>query len=89
MHANPSYEKRASQTVPISGPATDTYLLSGWACATSAADTASKLTDSTAENNTASRYFGLIAKCTYTDSTKEYFYMPFNDDYNGCSMPPA
>ena len=83
VHANPSYEKRASQTVPISGPATDTYLLSGWACATSTADTAFKLTDDTAENNTASRYFGLIAKCTYTDSTKEYFYMPFNDDYNG------
>ena len=75
--------KRASQTVPVSGPASDTYLLSGWAWAPSVANTESKLTDATAENNTSKRYFGLIAKCTYTDATKEYFYMPFNDDYNG------
>lgn len=73
--------KRASQTVPINGSAKNTYLLSGWAKASSAANTEEKLTDSTAEKNTSKRYFGLIAKCTYTDATKEYFYMPFNDDY--------
>ncbi|MDD6238109.1 MAG: hypothetical protein PUA87_01545, partial [Oscillospiraceae bacterium] len=38
------------------------------------------MTDSTAENNS-KRYFGLIARCNYSDGTKEYFYMPFNDDY--------
>ena len=81
--SNPDAMRRASQTIPIVGPATNTYLLSGWACASSTADTESALTDETAESNAAKRYFGLIAKCTYSDTTKEYFYMPFNDDYNG------
>ena len=71
--------KRGSQDVPINKLATETYLLSCWAYAYSAAQTASKLT--TPENNT-ERYFGLIARCNYDDNTKEYFYMPFNDDCN-------
>jgi YD repeat-containing protein len=74
--------KRGWQEIPIGKEAKDTYLLSGWAYAHSAADTESSLTDTTAENN-AKRYFGLIARCNYSDGTKEYFYMPFNDDYVG------
>ena len=81
--ADPNAMRRASQTVPVNGPATNTYLLSGWAWAPAAANNATKLTDSTAENNTKKQFFGLIAKCTYSDATKEYFYMPFNGDYDG------
>ena len=80
LWGNPTGMKRGSQEVPINGPATDTYLLSGWAYAYSAADTETTLT--APESNT-KRYFGLIARCNYSDGTKEYFCMPFNDDYAG------
>ena len=80
LWGNPYGMKRSSQTIPINKPATDTYLLSGWGAAYAAADNETALTDSTAENNS-KRYFGLIARCNYSDGTKEYFYMPFNDDY--------
>ena len=80
LWGNPYGMKRASQTIPINKPATDTYLLSGWGAAYAAADNETALTDATAENNS-KRYFGLIARCNYSDGTKEYFYMPFNDDY--------
>ena len=80
LWGSPYGMKRASQTIPINKPATDTYLLSGWGAAYAAADNETALTDSTAENNS-KRYFGLIARCNYSDGTKEYFYMPFNDDY--------
>ncbi len=80
LWGNPYGMKRSSQTIPINKPATDTYLLSGWGAAYAAADNKTALTDSTAENNS-KRYFGLIARCNYSDGTKEYFYMPFNDDY--------
>ena len=80
LWGNPYGMKRSSQTIPINKPATDTYLISGWGAAYAAADNETALTDSTAENNS-KRYFGLIARCNYSDGTKEYFYMPFNDDY--------
>ena len=80
LWGSPYGMKRASQTIPINKPATDTYLLSGWGAAYAAADNEKALTDATAENNS-KRYFGLIARCNYSDGTKEYFYMPFNDDY--------
>ena len=80
LWGNPYGMKRSSQTIPINKPATDTYLLSGWGAAYAAANNETALTDSTAENNS-KRYFGLIARCNYSDGTKEYFYMPFNDDY--------
>ena len=80
LWGNPYGMKRSSQTIPINKPATDTYLLSGWGASYAAADNETALTDSTAENNS-KRYFGLIARCNYSDGTKEYFYMPFNDDY--------
>ena len=86
--------RRATQTIPINKPASETYLLSACAYANSAAGTAVSLTSSTAENNTTNRFFGIIAKCLYSDSTYEYFYMPFNDDYRSwqyasCVIAPS
>ena len=81
--------KRASQTVYIgkqlSPGDTPTYLLSGWAKANSASGTYKTLDIAYDEANNY-RYYGLLAKCVYSKGGTiycEYFFMPFNDDYNG------
>ena len=89
---NPEEYFRASQRVIIGKVCTDqTFLLSGWGKAASAADCKTAFSWSlgtSIDKDHDSRYFGLIARAWYTnadDVTKahaEYFFMPFNDDYD-------
>ncbi len=83
---------RASQRIMIGETCTDqTFLLSGWGKAASAAGCETNMGWSWADGHIPddhdSRYFGLIAVARYkeTDSDiehDEHFYMPFNDDYD-------
>ena len=81
---------RASQRIHINKVCTDTtFLLSGWGKAASAADTVESFDwqyGSSITNLHTKRYFGLIARCMYTDSSGsahcDYHYMPFNDNYD-------
>ena len=87
---NPKEYFRASQRVIIGKTCTDqTFLLSGWGKAASAADCKSKFDwqySSNMDDEHGKRYFGLIARCTYTeadgDKHADYHYVPFNDDYD-------
>lgn len=82
---------RAVQRVEIEQVCTDqTFLLSGWGKAASAADCRTSFSWSygtSIDNKHESRYFGLIARAWYEeedgDEHAEYFFMPFNDDYDG------
>ena len=87
---NPEKYLRASQRVIIGKTCTDqTFLLSGWGKAASAADCKSEFDwkySSNMDDEHGKRYFGLIARCTYTeadgDKHADYHYVPFNDDYD-------
>ena len=87
---NPEKYFRASQRVIIGKTCTDqTFLLSGWGKAASAADCKSEFDwqySSNMDDEHGKRYFGLIARCTYTeddgDKHADYHYVPFNDDYD-------
>ena len=83
---DPEAVKYIYQTVPISQPGTQTYVLSGWAKANAVPCSIGKGENETDEafrerfaKNT-EKSFGLRAVLTYTDNTKEYFYAPFNPD---------
>lgn len=87
---DPEEYLRASQRIIIGKTCTDqTFLLSGWGKAASAADCESEfdwLYSSNMDDEHGKRYFGLIARCTYTESDgdkhADYHYVPFNDDYD-------
>ena len=87
----PNTNYRISQVIPIGGSCVDqTFLLSGWGKAASAADCESDLGwkySSHIEETNDERYYGLIAQLHYRDANNDphsqYFYAPFNDDYDG------
>lgn len=92
LEGDPDDNVRAMQRVEIGQVCTDqTFLLSGWGKAASAADCETQFNwDSwnSISSDHGKRYFGLIAKCHYTHDNDEYTYtdyhfMPFNDDYDG------
>ncbi|MBS1402257.1 MAG: hypothetical protein HPZ79_04635 [Oscillospiraceae bacterium] len=71
-----SADKQVSQNVKINQDSDVTFLLSGWGCADSVPFYAK-------EDGTYERFFGLIAKITYTDNTTENHYVPFDASYSG------
>ena len=71
-----SADKQVSQSVQINQDSDVTFLLSGWGCADSVPFYAK-------EDGTYERFFGLIAKITYTDNTTENHYVPFDASYSG------
>ena len=75
-------KRRASQVVPIYKSSDSTYILSGWAQAYSAPNCASAA-DMKGDNSENKRFFGLIAKVSYTDTSLEpdYHYVPFDCNY--------
>ena len=76
-----SGKRRAYQSVKIYGSSDSTYLLSGWAKATSAPNCASA-TDMAGDNSGNKRFFGIIAMVNYTDSSSpDYHYLTFDDNY--------
>ena len=83
--------RRVSQRVMIEQVCTDqTFLLSGWGKAASGADCKTSFNwsyGSSINNKHESRYYGLIARAWYKAKDggehAEYFFMPFNDDYDG------
>ena len=87
----PNTNYRISQVIPIGGSCVDqTFLLSGWGKAASAADCESDLGwkySRHIEETNDERYYGLIAQLHYRDANNDphsqYFYAPFNDDYDG------
>lgn len=91
VKGEPTAYIRATQQIKIDQVCTDqTFLLSGWGKAASGADckTSFNWTLGTSINNKhESRYYGLIARAWYKAKDggehAEYFFMPFNDDYDG------
>ncbi|MGM9650727.1 MAG: hypothetical protein ACI3VX_02170, partial [Faecousia sp.] len=70
---------RAAQTVPLNCSSNTTFLLSAWG--KTAASRMSDISNLTGDNSNNSRFFGLIVKLIYTDTTTpEYQYVAFNDD---------
>ena len=91
LEGDPEDNIRAMQRVEIGQVCTDqTFLLSGWGKAASAAGCETSFAWSSWDSinsDHGKRYFGLIAKCHYTNGDDEYTYtdyhfMPFNDDYD-------
>ena len=86
----PDKNYRLSQVIPIGGSCVDqTFLLSGWGKAASAADCKRDLGwyySRHIEETNDERYYGLIAQLHYRDANNgthsQYFYAPFNDDYD-------
>ena len=69
MVGNPTGEKRLSQTIPVSGKANDSYVISGWGCG-----------NPLPKND--NRAFGVELEFTYTDGKKEAFVGNFASDSN-------
>ena len=78
-----SGKTRASQTVPINASSDNTFLLSAWAKAYSAPNCAAA-SEMTGDNEGGKRFFGLIARVSYSDGTDpDYHYIPFEENYTG------
>ena len=73
-------KRRASQVIPINGSSNKTYILSGWGWTPQTNIKSSKEMEKDNENEC--RFFGLIAKVTYTDTSLEpdYHFISFNDN---------
>ena len=73
-------KRRASQVVPIYGSSNKTYILSGWGWTPQTNIKSSK--EMVKDNENACRFFGLIAKVTYTDTSLEpdYHFVSFHDN---------
>lgn len=73
-------KRRASQVVPIYGSSNKTYILSGWGWTPQTNIKSSK--EMKKDNENECRFFGLIAKVTYTDTSLEpdYHFVSFNDN---------
>ena len=77
---NPKNNSYAYQTVNVNLPATETFVLSGWAMGNSVPDNVTTHSD---ENQDTQKQFGLRAKITYAGvTTPEYHYVAFNPDVN-------
>ncbi len=82
MLGHPDAKRRASQTVSINRSSNTTYMLSAWGKAYCATDGA-PITDLTKDNDPPKRFFGMIAKILYSDTTTpEYQYVSFNPQFN-------
>ncbi len=82
MLGHPDAKRRASQTVAINRSSNTTYMLSAWGKANSVTDGA-PVSDLTGDNTTTKRFFGMIAKILYSDTTTpEYQYVAFNPQFN-------
>ncbi|MBP3451644.1 MAG: hypothetical protein J6J73_02510 [Agathobacter sp.] len=79
LTGHPDNNAYAYQTVNINLPATETFVLSGWAKGNSVPDNVTTHSD---KNQDKQKQFGLRAKIIYTDNTSEYHYVPFNPDVN-------
>lgn len=78
---DPTLPRKAYQTVPINLPASETFILSGWAKAQSVYTDEITLNGVlTNPTDDGAKRFGLCAELAYTDGTKEYHYAPFNAD---------
>ena len=77
-------KRRASQTITINKSSDSTYILSGWAQAYSAPN-CTPATDMKGDNSEGKRFFGLIAKVSYTDTSlaPDYHYVTFDCNYTG------
>ena len=65
----------AAQTVNVTLPGTQTYVLSGWAKADAVPDNVNLRSSYTYDH---SKQFGLRAVITYSNDSKDYYYVPFN-----------
>ena len=72
-------KRRASQTVALNQSSNTTFLLSGWGL--TPACRIQEGGELTGDNSGGKRFFGMIAKLTYQDTTTpEYHYVSFHDD---------
>jgi len=67
----------ASQTVYVNKKGSQSYVISGWAKANAVPDTVMVRSSPAYDTR---KQFGIRAKVTYSDSSVEYFYVPFNAD---------
>ena len=82
---NPVGTVRATQMIQMDCSASTSFLLSGWAKATSAPNPSAEYGDT-------NRYFGLILTIKYTDNTYEFHSLPFtwgNEDWQSVSKAIA
>ncbi len=77
---SPTAQKRISQTVALNVPTNTTFMLSGWAEASSVSLATAGWNSATGEDPKANRKFGVIAKLTYSDNSTEEFELSFNPD---------
>ena len=83
MLGHPDAKRRAYQTVSINRSSNTTYMLSAWGKARSVTDGA-PISDLSGDNDTPQRFFGMIAKILYSDTTTpEYQYVSFNPQFDG------
>ena len=83
MLGHPDAKRRATQTVSINRSSNTTYMLSAWGKARSVTDGA-PISDLSGDNDTPQRFFGMIAKILYSDTTTpEYQYVSFNPQFDG------
>lgn len=81
--------RRASQVITINKPSDTTFVLSGWGKATSVPGCASA-NDMEGDNTGSKRFFGIIAKISYTDgSDPDYNYLVFDCNYTGWQYASA
>ncbi|MBR6783658.1 MAG: RHS repeat protein, partial [Clostridia bacterium] len=69
LNGSPTAQNRITQTIALNSPINSTFMLSGWAEASSVSLT-------TSEN----RKFGVVAKLTYSDNSTDEFELSFNPD---------
>ena len=78
LNGSPTTAAKASQGVSLKYPASDTYILSGWAKANAVPDNANAAGVDEAQD--VQKQFGLRAYINYSDGSSEYHYVPFNAD---------
>lgn len=67
----------AYQSITVNAPASDTYMLSGWARADAITDTETKASSKELDQF---KQFGLRVRIDYSDGTHEWHYVPFCPD---------
>lgn len=83
IQGHPDAGRRAAQNIPVNRSSDTTYMLSAWGKAKSVTDCA-QISEMEGDNSTYQRFFGMIAKLTYEDtSTPEYHYISFDPQYDG------
>ena len=77
---SPTAQSRITQTIALNSPVNTTFMLSGWAEASSVSLATSGWDSANGEDPKANRKFGVIAKLTYSDNSTEEFELSFNSD---------